>query len=247
MKRSLVIIICICASIGLSCLLNISTPFPMRTLDYQKTREPGRDILAVFLPGYLSKPEDFKKEGFIDLLKKYHPEADCLVADASIGYYMKEIMPERLLMDVIRPARLKGYRRICIVGISMGGTGAVWFMRDNPQEVDSAILIAPFIADKKIITEVENAGGLLRWSPSGPIIPKDYQRSLLMWLKQYAGTAEKLPVLSLGYGESDRFLKSDRFLTEIIPAERVYTAPGVHDWKTWRIIFQKIMQNGKPL
>jgi hypothetical protein len=41
----------------------------------------------------------------------------------------------------------------------------------------------------------------------------------------------------LGYGVDDRFAGAHRRFAELLPAERVRTAPGGHDWPAWRALW----------
>ncbi len=118
------------AAFFLSCL---SAPVPMRVIYHQENRTGNS--LVIFLPGNQSSPEEFDTEGFVRLLKQYRPGVDSLAVDAPIGYYVKETLPERLLEDVIKQARRKGYTRIWLVGISMGGSGALWYMKNYPNTI----------------------------------------------------------------------------------------------------------------
>jgi pimeloyl-ACP methyl ester carboxylesterase len=225
--------------IFISCL---TAPVPMRVVYHNGNKNAG-GTLIVFLPGNRSTPEEFDTEGFTGILKKYLPGADSLAVDAPIGYYISQTLPDRLLEDVIRPARQKGYTRIWLVGISMGGSGALWYLKTHPETVRGALLLAPFLADKKIVEEIENAGGLMKWSPAAPE-KNDYQRAQLVWLKRYINRQGPLPRLSIGFGESDRFERSNRIVAAILPARDVFKTQGKHDWKTWRVVFEQFMKSG---
>ena len=225
---------------GVSCL---STPVPLR-LVYHEGKKTTGNTLFVLLPGNQSAPEEFEKEGFVRLLKKYHPDADSIAVDAPIGYYIKGILPQRLMEDVIKPARLKGYTRIWLVGVSMGGSGALWYLKTYPGTIQGVLLLAPFIADQKIVEEIERSGGLKKWEPAAPPDKKDYQRAQLQWLKRYISPRPPLPILTLGFGESDRFERSNRLIAEVLPARNVFTTRGGHEWKTWREIFEQFLKSG---
>jgi pimeloyl-ACP methyl ester carboxylesterase len=226
----------------LHCASYFSTPVPMRAVHHQDSRVAGHDTLMVFLPGNRSDPDDFQKEGFVSILQNAYPDIDSLAVDATLGYYIKESLPERLLEDVIQPAYEKGYKKIWITGISMGGSGALWYAQKYPATIKGIVLLAPFLADKKIIDEIDTAGGLKKWQPALPLEQKDYQRAQMLWLKQYIDPALKPPLIFLGFGDTDRFHQSNRLLADIIPANQVVVLPGNHDWKTWRKIFIEFMR-----
>ena len=77
------------------------------------------------LPGAYSLPQEFVDEGFVQALRERRIAADTCIADAHLGYFSDRSVLERLRVDVIGPARRQGYRRIWLVGISLGGFGAL--------------------------------------------------------------------------------------------------------------------------
>ena len=82
-----------------------------------------------------------------------------------IGYYMDGSVFQRLKLDVIEPAKAKGYKKIWLVGNSMGGYGSVSYVRQYPRDIAGIVLLGPFLGDKKIIQEIPgNCGGLQQWS-----------------------------------------------------------------------------------
>ncbi len=77
-----------------------------------------------------------------------------------------------------------------------------------------------------------------------PLDKKDYQRAQLLWLKRYINLRAALPLLSLGFGDADRFERSCRLVAAVLPPQRVITMPGGHEWKTWREIFEQFLKRG---
>ena len=107
---------------------------------------------------------DFSAEGFLELLRP-EDKIDLVAADLHLGYYQAKTMAVRLKEDVIDPARKKGYRRIEIMGISLGGLGGLIYALEYPGEIDRLTLLAPFVGNEGILKEIENADGLLKWEP----------------------------------------------------------------------------------
>ena len=64
------------------------------------------------------------------------------VLDAHVGYYLDRNLVERVESAVIAPARRAGCRRTWMLGISLGGLGALLCARAIP-EVERVILLAP--------------------------------------------------------------------------------------------------------
>ena len=150
-------------------------------------------------------------------------------------------MIDRLAEDVIRPARAQGYRQIWLVGISIGAVGAMLYADAHPDDVDGVVLIAPYLGTQLTADEIKRAGGLARW-PSPEVKPDDIDTILWHWLqaqKSTDSTARKLPIF-LGYGDDDRFRYNDEVLRAALPASRVFTAPGGHDWPAWRTVWERI-------
>jgi pimeloyl-ACP methyl ester carboxylesterase len=147
-----------------------------------------------------------------------------------------------LLHDqVIVPARARGVQRIWLVGISLGGLGALLYARAHPDQVAGLILLAPFIGSRGLIAEVERAGGLRPWQLLGRPAPgglETSERQLLAWL----GAGEGLPDMRLAYGTEDRFAAAHRLLAALLPDDRVLTMPGGHDCPTWRALWQDMLR-----
>jgi pimeloyl-ACP methyl ester carboxylesterase len=211
---------------------------------HQDKRLPGHDTLIVFLPGYLSSPEDFDKENFIYSLRKAYPKSDSVAIDAGLGYYTKNMLPERLLEDVIKPGRKAGYARIWLVGISIGGSGALWYLTKYPETINGVLLLSPFLGDEKLIKEIETSGGLQSWEPKIPPDADDYQRAQWLWLKQHLAPGNTLPLLALGFGDQDRFYKENMLLARSLPIGRVFLIKGGHRWETWAALFTEFLSSG---
>jgi enterochelin esterase-like enzyme len=193
------------------------------------------DRLLVLLPGRADTAEDFKREGFAEIARA--AGVDVVAAEASLGYYARETLPERLSEDVIEPARRSGYAAIWLAGVSMGGLGTLYYAKARPGVVAGVLAIAPYLGDDDVIDEIEAAGGLSRWMPPARIDPKDWERSLWSWLQACTSHRIACPPIFLGYGENDRLAKADRLLAAALPPERVLVVSGGHDWEPWRRIF----------
>ena len=84
-------------------------------------RERQASVLVVMLPGAYSVPREFIDQGFVSRLHAQGFAVDVALADAHLGYAENGTLLERLRDDVIAPAQREGYRRIWLVGISLGG------------------------------------------------------------------------------------------------------------------------------
>ena len=202
------------------------------------------DTLLVLLPGAYSHPDEFVREGFLTALDERRLAVDVLRADAHLGYYNNGTIFERLQQDVIAPARVQGYRAIWILGISVGGLGALGYAQMHPGEIAGIVALAPYLGERLTSTEIANAGGLARWrAPAGPLPDDKGEQRLWRWLQRYGTDARgpDLPPLYLGYGLSDRFEFSHRLLAAVLPPERVFTTEGGHDWPPWRRLWRSML------
>ncbi len=234
-------------------------PVPLTANHYGWYPEvPKRDkILLVFLPGRGTIGKDFTRQNFLRTLEHTDPNdpdtpdcsiglgpdaaVDAVTVDLTLPYYEQRIATKRLHDDIIAPAKAAGYRRIWLVGVSMGGLGAIFYDHDYPGEISGIVAIAPFLGEKNIVAEIEAAGGLAHWQPRQPLADDDFQRRL--WLAIRAGRYGQpghLPLV-LGYGTHDRFAYGHRFLDANLPPERVFRTFGFHDWATWHHLWKEIL------
>lgn len=213
-----------------ACATKLPAKTPIGTLFFNAGEHPS-STLIVLLPGVADRPETFQQEGFINALRDRKINADLVAVDAHLGYYRERNMVERLHQDVILPAQTKGYRDIWLVGISLGGWGSILYAQQHQHDISGLLLLAPFIADRKLFDEVQAAGGLDAWRLAH-VDPQDDQRAGLAWLADFKQTQAPLK-LYLGYGASDRFATPIGLLGARLPAEQVSVVRGGHDWPTW--------------
>ncbi|MDQ2076104.1 serine aminopeptidase domain-containing protein [Marinimicrobium sp. ABcell2] len=213
---------------------------PMPYLEAQVERQS--DTLLIMLPGRKEGMESFPSNGFFATGNEL--EADIVAVDAHFGYYRERTVVERLHQDIIVPARARGYKRIWLMGVSMGGLGAVLYCDEHPGIIDGLILLAPYPGDSALVREIHEAGGLDQWPNDGKA-GEDYERAVWHWFKE-ATRGSNGPQIVLGYGEEDRFAKASELLAVRLPAERVFTQPGGHNWDVWRALWSDIVAAGLP-
>jgi len=197
----------------------------------------GAPALLVMLPGADMHAEEFQANGFLGgdgPVDEIDP-VDRIAVETGMECYLDEVSVALLHDQVIAPAHARGTVRIWLVGISLGGMGALLYAQAHPDRIAGTILLAPFIGSRGLIAECERAGGLRHWHPADL---STAERRLLVWL----GAAKGLPDMYLGYGSDDRFAAAHRLLADLLPTERVVTVPGGHDWPTWRALWQVLQQ-----
>ena len=198
------------------------------------------DTLLVFLPGAFLQPDAFEREGFVSAVQERNLAADVLLVDANVSYYYDQTFIERLHTDVLAPQRAAGYKKLWLVGISIGGFGALIHELARPGAVDGIVALAPYLGRRPLGAEIHKAGGLRAWkAPTGPAPDEEVDRQL--WQYASAKSARKLPPLYLGFGLADRFASNHRLLADALPQDRVFTTEGGHDWPQWSQLWRKVL------
>jgi pimeloyl-ACP methyl ester carboxylesterase len=218
-----------------ACLRMPPTENPIGRIGELDTKPAGKTLI-VMLPGRGDRAQAFAGNGFLDISRQHG--FDTVAVDAHFGYYMKRSLLPRLHEDIIAPARADGYERIWLLGISMGGFGAVLYAQAHPDQVDGLILIAPYLGSDEIVADVRAARSLAEWRSSGKGFPA-HEVSVWRWLQQAAAEPDGIPVL-LGYGLADRLAVAYEPLLPELDASRLYTRDGNHKWTTWTPLWETI-------
>jgi pimeloyl-ACP methyl ester carboxylesterase len=222
---------------------SMHAPVPM-TAQVDAVEGGGARCLIVFLPGYGDQGDTFRKEGFVDLVRRARLSADVIAADATFPYYVGGTFVERLETDLIAPARRRGYARTWLIGASMGGFGALLYSAQRPAQVDGVLALAPYLGDQAMLGQIRDAGGLARWQapPAAEPNADNFQPQIWRWLKEVLVEGRPGPALWLGWGTRDRLRDAAGLMAAAMPPERVLNAPGGHDWRTWRRLMEQFLE-----
>jgi len=193
----------------------------------------GGRTLLLMLPGAKNTPQQLVEYGFIRVLRERRLPVDVLALDAHVDLYLNRADIEDLLHHTLDEVRAQGYRRIWLLGISLGGLGAMVCATQRASEIEGVFLLAPFLGTRGIIAEAAAAGGLWRWQ-AGEISSRDYERALLAKIRHDIVQAGCFPPVYLGYGREDRYRGASILLSEKLPENRIFVLPGGHDWETWQ-------------
>lgn len=214
---------------------------PIGTVNFT---QPGggkqHQTLLVFLPGLRDPAAVFANEGFVAAARTKGFEVDMIGVEAHVGYYMEKKFLQRMKEDVIDPAKRRGYRQIWLIGISLGGFGALWYDVENPGDLAGIVALAPYLGEPEVIGEVGRAGGFAAWNPPADRVLDD-QYKIWRGLKNYERQEKNRQRVYLGYGLDDKFAKADGLLATVLPSDQVFTVAGDHDWPTWRILWERIL------
>lgn len=215
---------------------------PMDVLTYQADATPPNRNLIVFLRGIGGSHRSFESEGLVADIRARGLPFDMVAPNAHLGYYSGRTLIERLREDVILPARAQGYEQIWLVGFSMGGLGSLLYIREQPQDIQGVCLIAPFLGDKKILREIEGAGGVLDWAPGTYDPDDDWQRMLWHWIQTQVRDGGFDPPVYLFFGEQDSYVEGQQLLAAVLPPERVGTLEGRHDIATFKNLWRQFIE-----
>lgn len=230
--------------LSLLCLASClpASTIPLQKVDFSQSEAAKRHTLVVFLPGRGSQVRSFSEEGLVQAVRLRRPELDLVGVEAHLGYYADRTLTLRLKEDIVAPAQKLGYRNIWLVGISMGGLGALLYDTAYPGDLAGICLLAPYLGEGSLLEEITRAGGLAKWEP-GPGPSSDLEREIWQRLKAYADVQKSTGRVYLGFGTEDRFAQTDGFFAGLLPAGQVVTAKGGHDWPTWRILWERMLQS----
>lgn len=216
---------------------------PLQTLTYSSTAERSKHLI-VFLRGMggawgcLIEPHKcFETLGFVEAVQEKRLPFDMVAPDLNFTYYEKRTLVERLTQDVIKPAKAVGYEKIWLVGVSMGGLGAILYRVKAAEPVDGVLLLGPYLGEPSILAEISKVGGLKKWNPGPYGGEKDWQRMVWDGLKQ-AGEHPDEPIpLYLGVGLDDLFYEGQKLLADALPPDRVIAVSGGHKLSTFKKIW----------
>lgn len=213
----------------------------MRIVRYTAPDPAPDRILLIMLPGVGIEPEDFAAHGFVEAVRARGLPVDILAAGPDLELYLDQTIAAEIDRTIAAPARAEGYRRLWLLGLSLGGTGALLHARAQRAGAEGIILLAPFLGTPGIIAEIVRAGGLAFWRP-GEIAANDGERALLDWLKAHLAALPPQPKLYLGYARGDRFVEGHAMLADLLPAEQVVATDGGHDWESWGRLWQLVLE-----
>jgi pimeloyl-ACP methyl ester carboxylesterase len=191
--------------------------------------------LVVVLPGRYDSVDGLDASGIAAAIQASWPQADVMLTGAGMAYYMAGQLQQRLHDDIIAPARARGVGEIWLVGASLGGMGAVLYDRAHPGEVDGIVLLAPYLGESSILSEIALAGGAMAWQP-GPeeaMTRQNWQREMWRFLRSYGGRPELASRVWLAYGDSDRLREAVPVIAPVLRPEQILEREGGHVWGVW--------------
>jgi hypothetical protein len=193
-------------------------------------------MLVVMLPGAYSVPSDFIDQGFVSSLHDQGFAVDVVLADAHLGYVENGTLLERLRDDVIVPALRDGYRRVWLVGISLGGFASLGSLMRQSESIEGVLAIAPYLGQPTLLRQVAAAGGAKAYADTAHAAG-DLEAALWSWLGH--STPAMRDRIHLYTGSQDRLIAGQRLLAALLAADHVVEVPGDHDWPAWRALWAR--------
>jgi pimeloyl-ACP methyl ester carboxylesterase len=218
-------------------------PRPMKS-ELAGAPSPAR-CLVVFLPGVADRASTFREAGFIDELRTRGLSVDALAADMTVGYYLRGVEAPALERDVVARAVAAGhYEQVWMVGVSMGGFGALHYAASFPARLDGVLVLAPHLGEESSLQDIRDAGGVREWQPPAPTrLSRESNYTEDTWRFLRARTVDNAPgpELYVGYGSYDPITGRPDLLMSVLPASHVMKERGGHSWSTWRKLWARFL------
>ncbi len=217
------------------------TKVPLDTLQYSSPAASKKSQLIILLRGFGNDINYFDSLGWTEKLQQRYPQYDIIIPDLHYGYYSEGSFMQRMTEDIILPAQQQGYQSIWILGISMGGLGAIMSSELNPTIVKRLFLIAPYLGDGTAQKTIVKAGGLRKWDDED-MDSTVWQFKLWSHLKFLSAQSPAVPVY-LGYGSEDK-MPGIPLLQAALPVKNIVTAAGGHKDGVFTDVFEKMLAAG---
>jgi pimeloyl-ACP methyl ester carboxylesterase len=198
----------------------------------------------VWLPGAFHTPEDFVDAGFEAAVRERDIALDLQFVHLELEHVGDRRGVARLAQEIMAPARAHGCRTIWLAGISLGGFFALDYAATQAGEWDGLCLLAPYLGNRLLITEISSARDVAAWQP-GPLAESDEERRIWRFLQARTSQAPTCPPrpLYLGYGRDDRFAFAYDVLAQTLPPDAIQVVSGGHDWQTWLTLWGQFLDS----
>jgi len=192
----------------------------------------------VWLPGAYHAAQDFLAAGFAEAVRTRRVAMDLIFVDLELEHVGDRSALQRLRSEIVLPARAAGVS-VWLCGISLGGLFALDYAALYPDELDGLCLLAPYLGNRMLTTEIAQAPGLAAWQP-GELAETDEERRIWRYIK--TRRADSRP-LYLGFGQSDRFSSAHALLAATLPPDSVDAIAGGHEWSTWSRLWENFLDS----
>jgi pimeloyl-ACP methyl ester carboxylesterase len=194
-------------------------------------------VRVLLLPAAYTAPEDFQREGFVRAVRERSLPLDLELVELKLQHLTDRTILRRLHHEIVLPARAMGCRTIWLGGISLGGFVSIAYAERYPQEIDGLCLLAPYLGNHIVTSEIERANGVMHWTP-GALTEDDDERRIWRFIKEHGS---RLSPLHLGFGQDDRFRDSHRLMAAALSPESIDLVSGGHEWPTWLRLWENFL------
>lgn len=192
----------------------------------------------IWLPGAYHSARDFLHAGFAQAVIDRQVALDLTFIDLEMQHLDDRAALQQLRSDIVLPALASG-ESVWLAGISLGGALALDYASSYLDDgLAGLCLLAPYLGNRILITEIAAAGGLTVWDP-GELAETDSERRIWRHLKTRACSSS----LFLGYGRDDRFSPAHSLLAKALPADAVEVIEGEHEWRTWSKLWENFLDS----
>jgi len=237
--------ICLAAAFFVISCSGVSKPF--KPVSYENPEDRQLNLI-IFLQGrggnlkcLFGGHTCFEKEGFISEIRDRNLPFDMIAPNAHFGYYRNQDLVRRIKEDIIQPAQAKGYEKIWLVGVSMGGLGSLFYFEKYPNDIEGVILLGPYLSKGKVINDIKNQGGLASWKPGEYDPVKEWDRFIWEFLKQQTMDKPSAHSLYLGLGTNDYYYTTQKLLAESMPQDHVVETDGRHSFTSFKKIWDQFL------
>lgn len=217
-----------------------SQPIPT---EFAAAPQPAKRLVVV-LPGRGDDLGGLRRSGIAQAVQSAWPDADVILTGLALGYYFEGVAELRLHQEVMEPARRRGYTQIWLVGASLGGMGSILYDRAYPGTITGMVLLAPFLGEEPILSDIRAAGGVANWQAPprpGTVNQDNFQQELWRHIQTWSREPAAARKVWLAYGKDDRFAPTMPLLSALLPPDHVLVRAGGHDWNVWSPVTREVL------
>ena len=204
---------------------------------------PGADAarLIVMIPGANQHPDELLKNGFLAAVRERQLDVDIALMAPQPAHLMDRSALTLLHSKIVLPAHARGQQSVWLAGISWGGFLALLYAVDHAADVDGLCLLAPYLGNHMMTTELLGYSSLGEWNAGVAGKQDELAEERRLWRYLAQRRPESAPIRYLGFGAEDRFAASQRLLARQLPPEVVDIIPGGHDAGVWRQLWDRLL------
>jgi pimeloyl-ACP methyl ester carboxylesterase len=198
-------------------------------------------LCIVLIPGAYQGPEDFRSAGFLAAVHERNLNIDLALVAPQLAHLTDRTVLARLRNEVVLPARSSGRVGVWFAGVSWGGFLALLYAADHSTDLEGICLLAPYLGNRMINTEILGFPSLANWSAGVSGAQDELNEERRVWRYIIAHAPHSPPEHYLGFGRQDRFATAQRLMANQLPPGAVDEIEGGHDWPVWRQLWDRFL------